>query len=616
MKDSLNRQRLRIGSAIFAVMLAIVPALLRVEAQDEQRGMKATNAGSATSTEKRIALVIGNASYSVSPLTNPVNDARDIAAALRGVGFDVTLRENINQRQMVEEILAFGKKLRSGGVGLFYFAGHGIQVGGRNFLVPIGAKIEREEDVEFEAVDAGRVLAELAKADNNLNIIVLDACRNNPFARSFRSASQGLAYMSAPSGTVVAYSTAPGSVASDGAGRNGLYTEELLKNIRQPGLRIEDVFKRVRVGVRSKTSGNQVPWESVSLEGDFYFSSPAVAADSPPVEASKKPVTSAADAAAIELEFWNSIKMSSDAEDFKAYLDRYPNGSFAMLARNKVRTLEAAARPPSSVSNPPANTAASPSNTQPETSGAGRQEHVDLQTYTETVNRVGIEMVRVPAGKFLMGSPSSEAGRDNNEGPPHEVSVSSFYMGKYEVTQLQWRAVSVLPKVRIDLPSNPSKFSGDNLPVEQVSWEEAAEFCARLSQATGKTYRLPTEAEWEYAARAMTTGPYAGSLDAMAWYDSNSGGTTHPVGTKQPNGFGLYDMHGNVWEWCMDWYSENYYFQSPSSDPPGPSTGSLRVVRGGSWIGPARDLRSARRYGSTPGIRRSYLGFRLARTLN
>jgi uncharacterized caspase-like protein len=278
--------RLRIGLAALAIVLAIVPALLRVEAQDEQRGMKVNQTGSGTNTEKRIALVIGNASYSVSPLTNPVNDARDIAAALRTVGFDVTLRENINQRQIVEEILGFGKKLCGGGVGLFYFAGHGIQVGERNSLVPIGANIEKEEDVEFEAVDAGRVMAELAKAENNLNIIILDACRNNPFARSFRSSSRGLAYMSAPTGTVIAYATAPGSVASDGTGRNGLYTEELLKNIRQPGLRIEDVFKRVRAGVRGKTGGNQVPWESVSLEGDFYFT-PPTATRPPSVEAGK-----------------------------------------------------------------------------------------------------------------------------------------------------------------------------------------------------------------------------------------------------------------------------------------------------------------------------------------
>lgn len=544
-----NRRRVGIALPLLVTVLAIVPTLRRVGAQDEPRGLKTIPAGA----EKRIALVIGNASYPIGPLANPVNDARDMAAALRVVRFEVTLREDLTQRQMKEEIQAFGRALRAGGVGLFYYAGHGLQVGGRNYLVPIDAKIEREEDVEFEAVDAGRVLAELAKAENNLNIIILDACRNNPFARSFRSAAQGLAYMSAPSGTLIAYATAPGAVASDGRGRNGLYTEELLKNMRQPGLRIEDVFKRVRVGVRTKTNGNQVPWESVSLEGDFYFMPTAAVA--PAIEAGKP------------------------------------------AASNSVAT--------------------NPGGTAPASSGAGRQEHVKVQTYAETVNRVGIEMVRVPAGKYLMGAPASEEDRSNDEGPQHEVRVSSFYMGKYEVTQAQWQAVASLPKVRMDLKPNPAYFKGEDLPVEQVSWEDAVEFCARLSKATGKTYRLPTEAEWEYAARAMTTGPYAGDeVDEMGWYDSNSANTTHPVGRKKANGFGLYDMHGNVWEMCMDWYSENYYTQSPGTDPAGPSSGSDRVGRGGGWGNDARGLRVANRSRSAPGSRSNRdLGFRLVRTI-
>src|SRR5262249_1645095 len=158
----------------------------------------------------------------------------------------------------------------------------------------------------------------------------------------------------------------------------------------------------------------------------------------------------------------------------------------------------------------------------------------------------------------------------------------------------QWRAVSVLPKVSKELPSDPSKFKGDNLPVDQVSWEEAVEFCERLSRATGKTYRLPTEAEWEYACRAGTTGRVAVSLDAMAWYcKDNSKGSTHPVGQKQPNRFGLYDMHGNVYEWCNDWYERNYNFSSPEVDPQGPNTGDSRVYRGGALNSNARDLRAA-----------------------
>lgn len=248
-------------------------------------------------------------------------------------------------------------------------------------------------------------------------------------------------------------------------------------------------------------------------------------------------------------------------------------------------------------------------------SDAENQSNGEIQTYTETMNRVAIDLVRVPGGKFTMGSPSDEKDRNSDEGPQHDVTISSLFMGKYEVTQLQWRAVAVLPRVAIDLPLSPSMFKGDNLPIEQVTWDEAMEFCERLSIATGKRYRLPTEAEWEYACRGMTTGMYAGNLDVMAWYGGNARTTTHPVGTKQANRFGLYDLHGNVWEWCSDRLGS--YSSSEAQDPQGPSTGSMRVLRGGSFHYGAINLRSASRGGSAPGRRdvRGELGFRIARTI-
>ena len=221
--------------------------------------------------DRRIALVIGNGAYKSAPLRNPVNDAGDIADALGKLGFSVSLKTDANQRSMKRAIRAFGKQLRKGGVGLFYFAGHGIQVKGTNYLIPIGAQIESEADVEYEAVDAGRVLAQMEEAGNSLNIIVLDACRDNPFARSFRSSSRGLAKMDAPTGSILAYATAPGSVASDGPGRNGLYTSAFLKHMMTPGLEIGRLFRQVRIDVLSSSGKKQVPWEASSLTGDFYF---------------------------------------------------------------------------------------------------------------------------------------------------------------------------------------------------------------------------------------------------------------------------------------------------------------------------------------------------------
>jgi formylglycine-generating enzyme required for sulfatase activity len=212
-----------------------------------------------------------------------------------------------------------------------------------------------------------------------------------------------------------------------------------------------------------------------------------------------------------------------------------------------------------------------------------------------------IEMVRIPGGGFWMGSQSEEAGDD--EQPVHKVTLNGFRIGKYEVTQRQWQAV---------MGSNPSKFKGDNHPVEQVSWDDVQDFIRKLNQMSGKQYRLPTEAEWEYAARGGKDGPgndRYGSPDLIAWYDGNSGDTTHPVGGKQPNAYGLYDMLGNVWERCSDWYGA--YTASAKTNPTGPSAGSNRVIRGGSWYDYARFVRAPYRF-NTPGNRHYDLGFRLA----
>ncbi|MDC7217396.1 MAG: caspase family protein [Spirochaetales bacterium] len=220
---------------------------------------------------ERSALVIGNSAYQNAPLKNPTNDAKDVGNALRRLGFNVILVKNARLRDMEQAVDRFYASLQKGGVGLFYYAGHGMQVGGRNYLIPVDATIKSESDVRYECLDAGRVLGKMEDAGNALNIVILDACRNNPFARSFRSEQRGLARMDAPTGSIVAYSTAPGSVAADGSGRNGVYTKHLLQFLMQPGLDISDVFFYTRKGVVQETGGGQVPWESSSLVDRFYF---------------------------------------------------------------------------------------------------------------------------------------------------------------------------------------------------------------------------------------------------------------------------------------------------------------------------------------------------------
>ncbi|MDE7149998.1 MAG: formylglycine-generating enzyme family protein, partial [Bacteroidales bacterium] len=225
---------------------------------------------------------------------------------------------------------------------------------------------------------------------------------------------------------------------------------------------------------------------------------------------------------------------------------------------------------------------------------------LNLAFYTEAAFGMELEMVAVNGGTFSMGA-TSEQGSDyeSDEKPVHSVALSSFYIGRYEVTQAQWNAV---------MGTNPCSSSyglGDDYPVYNVSWTEAVEFCNKLSQKTGKKYRLPTEAEWEYAARGGQKADgtkYAGSdaIGAVAWYKDNSG-KAHPVGQKQPNGLGLYDMSGNVWEWCQDWYGSDYYSSSSATNPQGLSSGSFRVHRGGGWNRSALSCRVSLRSYGTPG---------------
>ncbi len=488
--------------------------------------------------EQRLALVIGNAVYGFSPLKNPVNDASDMAVTLQKLGFTVILKKNVTLKEMEESIQDFGNRLRQGGVGLFYFAGHGLQAGGVNYLVPIGARIDKESDIKYEAVDGGRILDEMANAANGMNIVILDACRDNPFARRFRSASRGLAIMgSAPVGTYISYSTGPGQVALDGDGRNSPFASALMQYMKEPGLTIEQVFKNVRHQLGQETGGKQVPWELSSLDGEFFFMP-------------------------------GSFAKTGSVRDIGENRDKG-----AILAR------------------PSLDRSAS-----------------DQAAVTEPVT--GMEFILVNGGCYQMGDGFGDG--LPSEKPLHEVCVDSYYLGKYEVTQGQWKKV---------MGENPSHFKacGDNCPVESVKWTDIQSFLAELERLTGQTYRLPTEAEWEYAARdGGKMVKWAGTSSEnkfgdYAWYDANSGDKTHPVGLKKANALGFYDMSGNVWEWTSDWYGEQYYQKSARDNPRGPDEGANRLLRGGCWLDRAKDCRTAIRFSFNPANSFKSIGFRLVR---
>lgn len=290
--------------------------------------------------EQRVALVIGNSAYPAAPLKNPLNDARAISKTLNQVGFEVLLRTNLSQKAMIEAVREFSTRLKEGDVALFYYSGHGMQVRGRNFLLPIDADIRAEDEVPYLSFDVSQVLDKLEFARSRANIVILDACRNNPFIRTFRSARVGLAQMDAPGGTLIAFSTAPGSEARDGDTELGTYTRHLVAHLTTPGLPVEIMFRRVREGVKAETKDRQTPWESSSLTGDFFFAPPVVAKPAPATPAPAPVIVQQVDPMTVELAFWDSIKASSNRADFEAYLEQYPKGRFAALARNRVKSAE------------------------------------------------------------------------------------------------------------------------------------------------------------------------------------------------------------------------------------------------------------------------------------
>lgn len=295
----------------------------------------------------RVALVVGNGAYApeIGKLKNPRNDAQLMAETLQGLGFEVALVLDADQKAMKRAVREFGQKLRESGpqgIGLFYYAGHGVQVDGENYLLPIGAEVAAEGDVELEAVAAAGILSQMQYAGNAVNLAFLDACRNNPLTRSFRSGARGLARVDAPRGSFVGYSTAPGDVSVDGDADNSPYALALAEELNTPGISIEEAHRAVRGKVLAATNQRQTPWDSSSLTGPVILKEekptqePQVAAVTPTA-----PAPSPAANQQAELLFWDSIKSSDNPATFEAYLKQFPNGVFAGLAQARLDELKA-----------------------------------------------------------------------------------------------------------------------------------------------------------------------------------------------------------------------------------------------------------------------------------
>lgn len=523
---------------------------------------------SAAQSEDRQALVIGNGDY-VSPrkLKNPAQDAEAMAKNLRAAGFDVTKKVDLGYEEMEAVLTEFSRRLDKQSTALVFFAGHGVQVDGVNYLIPVDATVDAAEKLKFQAVALEMVLALLDRRGEGakLKIVILDCCRNNPFGRNWlgsRSAVEhrGLAVpRETPGGTFLCFAADPGKVASDGPGNNSPYTEGLLEHFFTPGLDIDLALKKVGAKVQKDTNGKQNPWRNSNFNGVFSI------VGNPPPPGSAKPAP-----------------QEPNEDPGPPPLLTLPDYEKQLLDKER----------------------------------AGFGHFVDLGSGHRIILRC------VPGGEFVMGSPEEEKGRQADEEQVQVELSSHFWMAETELTQAQWQAV---------MENNPSQFKGAELPVDSVSWKEARRFIDRLNSKQllpeGWRWALPTEAQWERACRGgkqtafgfgeesaqlFQYGNYAdwtfskGKL-GKADQDDGIGATSAPGKRYLPNAYGLYNMHGNVWEWCQDWYKENL---KGGHDPQGPTQGEGRVVKGGSWGNSATTCRSARRDRVSPEYFNDNLGFR------
>ena len=668
---------------------------------------------------RRLALVLGNDAYQkVGALKNARNDALLMATTLKKAGFEVTQASDLGRDLMWKSIDNFRGRINKGDEVVFYYAGHGVQINSNQLLLPVDISAESDGQVQRDAVSL--VDIQDALKDARFALLVIDACRDNPFPKAGgRSIGGGVRGLLAPdpvTGQVIVMSAGRNQKALDnvpGETRsNGLFTWELAQAMQAPGVEIRTALEQVkdRVDDKAKSVGHdQRPSMVSDLRGSFYFfgSDPGrvqgadsggdpdleawtaanrsnsvigyetyleaypkgryiiaarIALNAIKASATKTPAPSKSSPVASqdpEAQFWNEVKSSGAREYLDAYVKQYPKGKYLALARIELKKLndqdkaergrqigqrsqeeqvswdsakiagtqDAYANYLGSypVGRYAALAQAAQQKIQRESAVSQRQEAqrvVDQQRkQREDSERESREMrpgkvfkdcdacpamVVIPAGSFMMG---------RNDGPPeeklaHKVAIKGFAMGKTEVTQEQWMAM---------MGSNPSSFKpcGSTCPVENLSWDDAQTFIQKLNAKTGKSYRLPSESEWEYACQAGVKQTYCGAdnLDSVAVYGRKSGITTLPVANKQANAWGLFDMSGNVWEWTQDCWNDGYY--GVPSDGSASMSGNcdFHIQRGGSWAGDAVDARITTRNRVAALSHRSVSGFRLARTL-
>ena len=579
---------------------------------------------------QRYALVIGNDQYAAfhPPLEKAGNDARAMAKVLEKAGFKATLLLNGNEKRMNAAVNEFVDNIAGGGIGVLFFAGHGVQINNQNYLLPVDMETpRRERDVEDQAVSLQVVQEKIAQARAKFTLVVVDACRNNPLPKRADRAiggTRGLTQPSAPNGQMVIYSAGANETALDklhdnDRNPNGLFTREFIGVLDKPGLSVGDALKRVRSSVIAKAKSvnhDQHPAVYDQTDGDFYLvtgpAAPEAATQSrderglKPIKTAPVMVVPAQDP--VEAAYWAEVSRSDDADSYAAYLGAYPNGLHvadaneylerykqAKVAREKLKEDQAWQKAQSGESHASysAYLLSYPN---------GR--YVKLAELSlKKLGRAARdcsdcpEMVQIPAGSFEMGSNDGDA----DEKPVHRVSVNAFAMSKTEITNRQFRQFRPGHNSG-DYEGN--SLNGDDQPVDRVSWDDAQAYVRWLAGKTGQTYRLPTEAEWEYAARAGTNSKwiwgndenggcqYANISDQTlksrksTWTTANCKDgyfVTAPVARFRANAFGLNDMTGNVQEWVEDCYHNSYTGAPTDGSAWTGDSCKERVDRGGSW---------------------------------
>lgn len=552
--------------------------------------------------QARTALVIGNGLYANAPLRNPTQDARGLAQVLRRLGFEVQLELNANQRTMEQAIDEFEDTLnKHGGVGLFYYAGHGIQSHGINYLLPVNSSIERERDLKFDAINVNRIIAAMDAADNDLNIVILDACRNNPLTRSFRSASRGLARLEqTPTGLLIAYSTSPGEVALDGDGQHSPYAQSLMTSIQTPGQHVLLTFQSIANRVQHITKGQQVPWISSSLTQDFYFD----------------PLTSTA-----------SANITSKA----------PTAPLSTSFKTSPPHKQAPVHQPL----PDIATLETPYKT------SSTDYHWPTFQDPLAMGDQGPIMVTIPTGHYVMGSNDG----NKQEKPAHKVNIQTAIAASiYEVSFEQYDRFSRAT----DRPKLTAQWGRGNQPAINMRWQDAVDYAQWLSQQTGHQYRLPSESEWEYLARAQSSLRYHWSdelaqcselpisrIDDARKFKHNQlamcahqlkqtqairincrhcfswvhQGKPFPVDSFPANDFGLFNLLGNVAEWTQDCWKPNYYGTASDNAPYLTAGCSHRVIRGGHWDSGHLGVRVSARQALSMEEASNKVGFRVVRDM-